>query len=65
MWASSVVVVNEGLENASQMVLVEDQEMVQTLFAHGGHPPFGEGIGVGRLEGNRNDADTGLRDLEP
>ena len=63
MGAGHVIVVNEGLENTSQMVLVEDQEMVKTLFAHSAHPTFGEGIGVGRLEGSGNDMDTlGLED---
>ena len=39
------------------MVLVEDQKVIEALFPYSAHPPFGEGIGVGCLEGSRNDAD--------
>ena len=57
MGSGGVVVVDEGLQHPAQVVFVEDQEMVETLFARGADPAFRERIGIGRLEGGGNDVD--------
>ena len=41
--SGGVVVFDESGQNPSQMSLIENQEFIQTLFAHGTHPPFGVG----------------------
>ena len=50
MGSGRVVVFDEGGQDTTEVVFVEDQELVQTLFAHGAHPAFGEGIGVGCVD---------------
>ena len=33
---------DEGRQDTPQVAFVEDQNVVETLFAHGAHPPFGK-----------------------
>ena len=58
MGPGRVVVFDEGGQDAAEVGFVENQELIQTFFAHSAYPTFGESIGVGCLEGSRNDADT-------
>ena len=41
-----------------QVGLVDDQNLVQTFFAHGAHPSFGVGISIWGLKGGSDDADA-------
>ena len=50
MGSGRVVVFDEGGQDTPELGFVEEQELIQTLFAHGAHPMFGEGIGVGCLD---------------
>ena len=44
MGASLVVVLGVLAHGSMQMGLIDDQNLVQTFFAHGAHPSFGVGI---------------------
>ena len=57
MGSGGIVVVNEGVQHPAKVGFVEDQQMVEAFFTYSAHPSFSEGIGVGSLEGRRNDAD--------
>jgi hypothetical protein len=46
-----VVVFTILFENAAKVVFIQDQDMVQTLFANRAHPPFSESIRPGGLIG--------------
>jgi hypothetical protein len=46
-----VVVFTILFENAAKVVLIQDQDRVQTLFANRTHPPFSESIRPGGLIG--------------
>lgn len=45
MRSSRVAIFDEGGQDAAQVGFAEDQNVVETLFAHGAHPPFDESIG--------------------
>ena len=51
-----VIVIDKRSQNAPQMGLIQDEDMVQTLLSDCSHPAFGIGIGIGRLVGSRDDA---------
>jgi hypothetical protein len=49
VWASMVVVFSIFIENASKVVFIQDQDMVETLFPDRAHPPFSKRIRSGGL----------------
>ena len=53
-----VVVFTILFENAAKVVFIQDQDMVETLFANRAHPPFSERIRPGGLK-------RGLNELDP
>ena len=57
MGSGRVVVFDEGSQNPTQVTFVEDQNVVETLFAHDALPAFGKSIGIGGLKRDRNDVD--------
>ena len=58
MGASLVVVLGVLAHGLMQMGLIDDQNLVQTFFAHGAHPSFGVGISIWGLVGGSDDADA-------
>jgi hypothetical protein len=56
MGPGGVVVLDKGLQDSAKVGFVEDQKVIEALFAYSAYPPFGEGIGCSK--GGTNDADT-------
>jgi hypothetical protein len=46
---------------ATQMPLVQDQQVIQTVISNGSHPPLRDGVGLGHLNGVRIDVMPRLR----
>jgi len=46
----AVVVLDVAVEDAKKLPAPGDQEMVQTLLAHGANPALGDGVGVRSLD---------------
>ena len=44
MWPSMVVVMIIFFQNALKMIFIENQDLIQTLFANRSHPSFSIGI---------------------
>jgi hypothetical protein len=49
-----VVMLNVASQDATELVATDDQQLVQALPADRPHPTFGDGVGVGRLNGRAN-----------
>jgi len=52
-----VVVVTVSVQNATKVIFILDQDLVQTLFANRAHPSFSESIRPWRLIRDVNDLD--------
>ena len=53
-----VVVLSVLTHGSMQMGLIDDQDLVQTFFAHGAYPTFRESVGIRGLIGGSDDADA-------
>ena len=47
--AVPIVVLDIGPQDADKLPAADDEQLVKTLSTHGTDPPFGDGVGVGRL----------------
>jgi hypothetical protein len=57
--AVPVVMLHIDLQHAKKLAAADNQQPVKTLSAHGTDPPFGDGVGVGRLHRCGDDLDPG------
>jgi hypothetical protein len=55
VWPMSVVVVEVGLQDCSQVVTAENEDSVGALATDRADPPFGDGVGAGRAYRRAND----------
>ena len=55
MWAMAVVMVNKDANDLLQMLVVEDQEPIQTLRANSPHEPFRDPVGLRGPKRRAND----------
>ena len=49
-------------EHATQMPLVQDQQVIQTVISDGSHPPLRDGVGLGRSERSADRCDAQVAD---
>ena len=59
MRAVPIVVLHIGPQDTNKLPAADDEQLVKTLSAHGTDPPFGNGVGVGRLNRCEDDPGTG------
>ena len=45
MWPGSIEVLNVGVEHAVELLLMEDEQVIETLASHTSEKPFTDGIG--------------------
>jgi hypothetical protein len=57
VWAALVVMLDVASQNANKLLAADDQQLTQALPTDRSDPPFGDGVGVGRL--NRCEDDLG------
>jgi len=57
--AVPIVVLHIGPQDTNKLPAADDEQLVKTLSAHGTDPPFGNGVGVGRLHRCEDDLGTG------
>ena len=55
MWSVPVVMFDERLEDPFQVLLVENQQPVETLRADGAHESLGDPVGLWRATGRPHD----------
>ena len=49
LWPGSIEVLNRGTKDTIQLLLVKDEQVIQTLAAHTAHKPFTDRIGAFRV----------------
>lgn len=54
-----VVMLDRDPQHTRELPAADDQQLVQALSAHTTDPPFGDGVGVGRLNRYADDLDPG------
>jgi hypothetical protein len=64
MRARDVVVTEVGVQESTEMRLVQDEEVVEALPADGADEPFPEGIRPGRVGGDPNLSNAHVRDAQ-
>src|SRR5919199_5005175 len=47
--AALIVMLDIPSQDVNKLMATDDQQLVKALSAHGTNPPFGDGVGVGRL----------------
>jgi len=52
------VIIDIFLQNAAKMVLVDDQNMIETLFTHRTYPALCKRVSFGGLKGGVNNLDS-------
>ena len=57
MWPVSVVMIDEHLEDPLKVLLVQNQQPVETFRAGGAHEPLGHPVGLRRAKRRANDLD--------
>ena len=53
VWAALIVMLEVASQDADKLLASDDEQLVQALPTHRGHPPFGDRVGVGVCTGVR------------
>ena len=53
MWSILIVVLDISFHHLEQMFLIKNEQVIQTLAAHGTDEAFTHGVGFGRTKGVR------------
>jgi hypothetical protein len=58
LWPGSSEVLTRGMKDAVQLLLVQDEQVIETLATHTAQKPFTDRIGAFRMHGRFQDLDA-------